>query len=218
MKSDELLRECRGFLDSTGHRGAEEGCPTCDLMKRIDAHLATAGEESAATGSGGRDDGIALLYNISCMDAQTVKDDDWKDQWEELMHAIHRKLLYARYEVNPYSINAQPVNPKKESGHCQPTAPTAAPAPDLVERLRRPVQMRDRADIDAERLEAAAALSGVRVPGMTNDELKEAIQAAWALQNRTAVCLEIYEPTKKHYETLLLEQQRRAMLAAGEGK
>ena len=35
-----LLRECRAFLDSTGHRGAKEGCPTCDLMKQIDAALA----------------------------------------------------------------------------------------------------------------------------------------------------------------------------------
>ena len=35
--ANSMLKECRAFMDSTGHRGVKEGCPTCDLMKRVDA-------------------------------------------------------------------------------------------------------------------------------------------------------------------------------------
>ena len=55
-ENEKLLRECRATLDILGHRGGGEGCPTCDLVKRIDAALSTAGGKdaaSAAQGEGG---------------------------------------------------------------------------------------------------------------------------------------------------------------------
>ena len=35
-----LLRECRSSINRTGHYGVMEGCPSCEIIRRIDAALA----------------------------------------------------------------------------------------------------------------------------------------------------------------------------------
>lgn len=49
---------------------------------------------------------------------------------------------------------------------------------------------------------------------MSNDELRDAIQAAWELVYKTGSTYEHYRPTQDHYKALLKEQERRALLSA----
>ena len=51
---------------------------------------------------------------------------------------------------------------------------------------------------------------------LSNDELAEAIETAFQLTQRTVTFQAPYKPSVEHYEVLLKEQQRRAMLSASE--